>query len=338
MDHRHTTRTILTTPRRLAGTAALAALILAAGCKLEAASRSDTLARIATPGEGARGEAVTWNPGAWRPPTIDAAPRDSFGAAVRRGLAILTHTRDSLPGYVGANLSCTSCHLDAGTRPDAARLAGVRARYPKYMDRSDVVATLADRVNYCFTRSLAGRRLPDDSREMHDILAYLTYISKGVPMGEHVPGEGMPAMRPLPADSARGRAVFVASCARCHGSDGAGTAIAPALWGAKSFSIGASMARVERAASFVRHNMPFDRPGTLGDQQAWDVAAYVTSMPRPDSPGKERDWPDGGAPDDVPYATKGHAAYHPPRILPRHGDDATVPPPRRAGRAASGSR
>ena len=28
----------------------------------------------------------------------------------------------------------------------------------------------------------------------------------------------------------------------------------------------------ERAASFIRHNMPFDRPGTLTDQQAFDVA------------------------------------------------------------------
>lgn len=77
------------------------------------------------------------------------------------------------------------------------------------------------------------------------------------------------------------------------------------------------MARVERAASFVRHNMPYDRPGTLTDQQALDVAAYIDSQARPDSPGKEHDWPAGGAPADVPYDTRGHRASNPPPVLPR---------------------
>jgi thiosulfate dehydrogenase len=65
------------------------------------------------------------------------------------------------------------------------------------------------------------------------------------------------------------------------------------------------MARVRTAAAFIRHNMPFDKPGTLTDQQAMDLAAYVTSQPRPDFPGKEKDWPEGGAPPDVPYRTLG---------------------------------
>jgi thiosulfate dehydrogenase len=80
------------------------------------------------------------------------------------------------------------------------------------------------------------------------------------------------------------------------------------------------MARTERAASFIRHNMPFDNPGTLTDQQAFDVGAYITAMARPDMPGKERDWPEGGAPNDVPYDTKGRAATRSPALLPRLGD------------------
>jgi thiosulfate dehydrogenase len=179
------------------------------------------------------------------------------------------------------------------------------------------VVPIEDRVNYCMVRSLAGSKLPPDSREMQDIVAYLAYESKGVPLGEHVRGEGMPKMPALDGDSARGRTAFVNNCARCHGDQGAGMGPIPALWGAKSFSIGASMARVERAASFIRHNMPFDRPGTLTDQQAYDVAAYITSMPRPDLPGKERDWPDGGAPADLPYDTHGHTATRTPRLRAR---------------------
>jgi thiosulfate dehydrogenase len=267
----------------------------------------------------ASGAALTV-PETWAPPPVDSTPDDPFEVAVYRGLALLTHTRDSLPKYVGANLNCTSCHLDEGRRPNSAPLAGVYARYPRFIDRAAAVVPLEDRVNYCFTRSLAGSKLPNDSREMQDIVAYLSYISREVPVGGHVSGEGMPKMPALAGDSVKGQALYAESCARCHGPDGAGIGPAPALWGPRSFSIGASMARPERAASFIRHNMPFDKPGTLTDQQSFDIASYVTGMARPDLPGMERDWPDGGAPNDVPYDTKGRKATRVVKVIPRSGD------------------
>lgn len=263
-------------------------------------------------------------PETWSPPAVDSTPDDPYGAAVYRGLALLTHTRDSLPRFVGANLNCTSCHLDEGRRANAAPLAGVFARYPRFIDRAAAVVPIEDRINYCFTRSLAGSRLPNDSREMQDIVAYLAYISRGVPVGGHVTGEGMPKMPALTGDSVAGHTLFTENCARCHGPDGAGIGPAPALWGPKSFSIGASMARPERAASFIRHNMPFDKPGTLTDRQSFDIASYITAMARPDLPGKDRDWPNGGTPADVPYDTKGHKASRPPKLIPRPGDPASA--------------
>ncbi len=264
-----------------------------------------------------RSATKAYNPETWQPPVVDSTPDDQLAASVYRGLALVTHTRDSLPAFVGGNLVCTSCHLDEGRRPNAIPLMGVMARFPKYMDRTGAVVPIEDRINYCFTRSLSGSRLPSDSREMQDIVAYLAYISKGVPTGEHVRGEGLPSMPKLIGDQALGKKLFTNNCARCHGNDGAGIGPVPALWGPKSFSIGASMARTERAASFIRRNMPFDKPGSLTNQQSFDIAAYITSMARPDQPGKETDWPTGGAPPDVPYDTKGHKAYHPPRVLPR---------------------
>lgn len=303
----------------------LSAAVAAIGCTLqEAPSRVDTTTVVAS------GRATNrWNPEAWQPPPIDSTPDNPYEMSVYRGLALVSQTRDSLRQYVGGNLNCTSCHLEDGRRGNAAPLAGVFARYPQYMSRSGAVVPIEDRVNYCFTRSLAGSKLPPDSREMQDIVAYLAYISQGVPNGEHIRDEGMPKMPALVGDSARGKKLFVNNCARCHGNDGTGMGPIPALWGPKSFSIGASMARQERAASFIRHNMPLDRPGALSDQESYDVAAYITSMPRPDSPGKENDWPQGGAPADVPYDTKGHKAFRPPRILPRPGNpaDAIVPVP-----------
>lgn len=270
-----------------------------------------------------------WDSTRWQPPSLADLPDDSLGAAVRRGHALLTATHDSLPQFVGSNLNCTSCHLDDGRRRTASPLGGVYARYPRYIERAGAVASIEDRVNYCFTRSLAGTKLPNDSREMQDIVAYFAYISRGVPVGAGAAMGRMPRMPEGRGDTARGAALYTSLCARCHGVDGAGIANVPALWGPHSFSVGASMARQERAASFIRHNMPFDTPGTLSDQDAYDVAAFITAQPRPDLPGKEHDWPLGGAPGDVPYDTRGHRAFLPPPVLPRHNPaGALVSPPR----------
>jgi thiosulfate dehydrogenase len=303
-----------------------AATALSTACSLQEASN-----RIDSASASTHSTTRAWNPDTWQPPVVDSTPDDPYAASVYRGLAIITHVQDSLPAYTGSNLNCTSCHLDEGRRAYAAPLAGSFARFPRFIDRANAVVPIEDRVNYCFTRSLAGTKLPPDSREMQDIVAYLSFISRGVPTGEHVRGEGLARMpsAAIRGDSARGRSAYVDNCARCHGDHGAGMGVIPALWGPRSFSIGASLARRERAASFIRLNMPFDRPGSLTDEQAFDIAAYITSMPRPDLPGKESDYPAGDAPVDVPYDTKGHKAFHPPRVFPRRMDPggAIVPAP-----------
>ncbi len=47
--------------------------------------------------------------------------------------------------------------------------------------------------------------------------------------------------------------------------------------------------------------MPFKNPN-LRDDEAWDVAAYVNSMPRPQKSGLEADYPDRKKkPIDAPY-------------------------------------
>ena len=262
----------------------------------------------------------------YTPPPDSLVSQDELGASIRRGLALITHTTDSLPEFATGTVQCGSCHIDGGRRRDAAGLLGVYARFPKYMDRTGAVIPIEDRINYCFTRSLAGNRLPSDSREMQDIVAYLAFLSTGVPTGAHVSGEGMPKMPKLSGDTTRGAALFASTCTVCHGPQGQGNPPAiPALWGPTSYSIGASMAREERAATFIRHFMPLSHPGSLTDQQAYDVSAYINAHPRPDSPGKDRDWPVGGVPYDVPYATKGHVAFRPPVILlPRRNPSGAV--------------
>ena len=43
--------------------------------------------------------------------------------------------------------------------------------------------------------------------------------------------------------------------------------------------------------------------GSLTEEQAMNIAAYINSMERPDFPNKINDWPNGDAPDDAAYET-----------------------------------
>ena len=243
-------------------------------------------------------------------PDGSGVPDGELGRSIRRGHAILAATRDSLPKHVGATLRCTSCHLGDGRQKSALRLTGVYARFPQYRARAGTVQRLEDRVNDCFLRSMNGSALAFEDATMRDIIAYLAFISRGTVVEE----AGSPVSAPLTAaastgDTIAGAQVYRAQCTRCHGADGAGITPFPPLWGKNSFNIGAGMARLRTAAAFIRANMPQDQAGSLSELDALNVAAYVTSRPRPDFPGKEHDWPNGDAPPDAPYPTIG--AKHP---------------------------
>ncbi|MGB7212434.1 MAG: c-type cytochrome [Gemmatimonadales bacterium] len=229
-------------------------------------------------------------------------PAGPLGASVRRGRALMLATRDSLPTHVGNNLRCVSCHLDEGRRPQGTWV-GVYAHYPQYRSRSASVQTIEARVNDCFERSLNGTALPSDGRDMTDIVTYLWWLSRGTVVGPPA-AKGVDRFAGSSPDTLRGRALFVQACTVCHGDGGQGTAVATPLWGDGSFSNGAGMARPRTAAAFIQANMPFNAPGTLSDQQALDVATYISEQRRPDLPQKLDDWPLGDAPVDLPYQTR----------------------------------
>ncbi len=240
---------------------------------------------------------------AFRIPQESEVSDSTVLASIQRGRAMLRHTRDSLPRHVGNKLACVSCHQADGTVKNGMPWVGVYARFPQYRARSGGTQIIEDRINDCFRRSMDGVALVPESRDMRDIIAYMAFLSLGYPVGAEVDGQGIPAVRPVAADSARGRLVFTGRCARCHGVRGEGVGPAGALWGNNSYNIGAGMARVRTAAAFIRARMPQDSAGVLTDQEAYDVARYINSMPRPDFRGKERDWPRGDPPPDVAYPT-----------------------------------
>jgi thiosulfate dehydrogenase len=252
--------------------------------------------------------AMAQDPPALLGPPADSIPEGPIGDAIRLGEKIMTQTPIFATQYSGNALNCTSCHLDGGRRPYASPLVGIWGVFPEYRSRSGGVQGLQDRINDCFERSMNGRALPFDSDEMHGLLAYMQWLSKGVPTGQDGPGRGFQRIRSLqPPDPERGKQIYADKCAACHGPEGQGVygargeTLYPPLWGPRSFNIGAGLARVNTAAAFVKSNMPLAQGGTLTEQEAFDVAAYFTHEPRPDFAGKDRDWPKGGKPKDARY-------------------------------------
>ena len=164
--------------------------------------------------------------------------------------------------------------------------------YPAYRKKNDKVNTFAERLQGCFQFSMNGGTPPAaDSREITALSVYAYWLSTKAPVGVELPGRGYPQV-PEPAggyDLVRGAAVYQAHCALCHGNEGQGQKVGtdyvmPPLWGKDSYNWGAGMHRINTAASFIKHNMPLGKPGSLSDEQAWDVAAYVNTHERPQDP------------------------------------------------------
>jgi len=235
-------------------------------------------------------------------------PDGPVGAAIAQGRRILSNAPKYAAAYTGNALTCTNCHLDGGRTPAAAPWVGIWGVFPEYRARNAQVNSLPDRINDCFERSLNGKRLPSDAPEMTAILAYMQWVSREVPTGQSVAGRGFLRFEsPKPASAARGAPLYGEHCASCHGKQGGGRGtignadFVPPLWGPKAFNIGAGMARLNNAAAFIKAKMPLGKGGSLDDQAAFDIAAYVITQTRPDFARKGEDWPQGGKPPDARY-------------------------------------
>ncbi|MEZ5415802.1 MAG: c-type cytochrome [Vicinamibacterales bacterium] len=216
--------------------------------------------------------------------------------------------------YSGGRLNCASCHLATGTDPGTLALLQTAEHYPRFSGRAGLMTDVEDRINECMQRSMNGRPLPLDSPEMIAMAAYLRSLgSRYEAMGASLKKADEPPAFKTPARAAdvqAGATVFVQRCAACHGSDGLGLLatgekadgyLFPPLWGPDSFNNGAGMHRVLTAARFIKARMPLGEP-TLSDGEAFDVAAFINSKPRPEMPNLEVDYPDRTAkPIDNPY-------------------------------------
>lgn len=243
----------------------------------------------------------------WVAPDTSLIPKSPNGNLIRYGRKLITQTSRYLgsKGIVRAisnGMNCQNCHLEAGTKPFGNNYGSVASLYPKFRDRSNSLESIEKRINDCLERSLNGKVLDSLSTEMKAIVAYIEWLGKDVAKGEQAKGSGLIDMAYLDreADSVKGHQLYNMHCLSCHGSQGEGIMrfsgveyLYPPLWGDHSFNTGAGLYRISNFARYIRANMPqgatYDRP-QLTEEESWDIAAYVLSMPRPEKKFTQ-DWP-----------------------------------------------
>ncbi|AKQ45524.1 cytochrome C [Rufibacter radiotolerans] len=244
----------------------------------------------------------------WKAPDLASLVGTPEEKQITYGQELIAHTAQYLGPkgkvlQISNGMNCQNCHLNAGTKTFGNNYALVASTYPKFRGRSGTVESVEKRVNDCFERSLNGKPLKEDSKEMKAMVAYINWVGKEVKKDEKVKGAGLVELPLLDraASPANGKAVYLQKCQSCHGPEGQGIKSEgsaeyqyPPLWGKSSYNNGAGLFRVSTFARYVKANMPlgatYSRP-MLSDEEAWDLAAYVNTMPRPKKD-LSKDWPD----------------------------------------------
>ena len=267
---------------------------------------------------GAAGAQLTDLGKTWTAPPEEEIPAGASAEAIRYGRELIANTGK----YFGPNgkiaaisngMNCQNCHLNAGTKLYANNYSIFFANYPKKGARSGKTDQVTDRISDCFQRSLNGQMPDRSSKEIQAMIAYFKWVGQGQKKGGKPEGTATEKIPYLDraADPKKGLLVYRKQCQSCHGEDGAGqkaqdqlTYIYPPLWGENSYNDGAGMYRLSNFAGFVKNNMPYGvdhKSPVLKDEEAWDVAAYVNSRPRPHRE-QRKDYPDlSRKPIDAPY-------------------------------------
>lgn len=268
--------------------------------------------------------------------TLDETP---LAQQIRWGYRIFVDTPHEAGTLVQSRMTCANCHLNSGQRERALPLVGLAGMFPEYNKRAARLFTLSDRIVDCFVRSENGppptarddadrgaagandetprpehRVATPASKEVLAVTAYLTWLSDGAAVGRNPSWRGRNTIEPshlVPVaqlDVRRGESLFMERCTSCHGVDGQGVQIgdkkAGPLWGPNSWNDGAGAARIYTLAGIIRYTMPYLDPGSLSDDEAQTIAAFIDSKPRPVYPFKSVDY--GGKPpvDAVYYAQR----------------------------------
>jgi len=237
-------------------------------------------------------------PNSWKAPAENTIPAGKAGELVRYGKELIINTANYLGpqgtvAHLTNGMNCQNCHLDGGAKLFGNNFASFIAGYPRFSNRAGKVEPASERIKECFERSMAGKSPDASGKEMQAIMAYMKWIGKDVKKGEKLFGSATEKIQFMdyPADPVKGKKVYLIKCQSCHGINGEGilatnkkSYVYPPLWGNHSYNDGAGMYRIINLAGFVKNNMPFgasyQNPQLTGTE-AWNVAAFINSQPRP---------------------------------------------------------
>ena len=137
---------------------------------------------------------------------------------------------------------------------------------------------------------------------MEKLVAYINYVGDSVTQTSwktnsgyaNMPGYALPFPDPswktMTASVSAGQSKYNSKCAGCHSKDGPGMGElrtgegrprVPALWGSRSYTLGAAFHQVPQLAGIIKNHMPFGDEGSLTAQEALNLAAFINSQSRP---------------------------------------------------------
>lgn len=215
---------------------------------------------------------------------------------IRRGYDLFTNTQQLRGKNVFNDMNCSSCHMGEGRMPFSGPVWPAVTTLPDYRGKNNHVNNIEERISGCFSFSMNGMPPEYGSDDMVALVTYHQWLATGAKVYDtNIAGRGYGSV-PKPAKAPsyeRGEKLYAENCAICHGADGQGQKVDgkvqfPPLWGDNSFNWGAGLVRLHTAAGFIKHNMPLGQPGSLSDQEAWDLAQFMNSHERPQDPRFEK--------------------------------------------------
>ncbi|NCO70748.1 MULTISPECIES: c-type cytochrome [Shewanella] len=120
-----------------------------------------------------------------QPASLTDIPAGVFGDKVRLGYQLFVNTQTLRDKYVGNQLSCANCHMNAGQQANSSPLWGAYFAYPAYRKKNDKVNSFQERVQGCFTYSMNGKAPESGSPELVAISAYSYWLGMSGLMAQY---------------------------------------------------------------------------------------------------------------------------------------------------------
>jgi thiosulfate dehydrogenase len=111
-----------------------------------------------------------------QPAPLTDIPAGDFGDKVRLGYQLFVNTQQLRDKYVGNQLNCVNCHMNAGQQANSSPLWAAYFAYPAYRKKNDKVNSFQERIQGCFTYSMNGKAPASGSPELVAISAYSYWL------------------------------------------------------------------------------------------------------------------------------------------------------------------